>query len=73
MVADLDNSIIDENIVEDNDLLRFKEVKNSDHLVVPLQCDCCHFQNIHRRMSFEYCHQNQLLILCFLRVIFDSI
>jgi hypothetical protein len=31
---------------EENDSLRFKEARAGDHLMVPFQCELCHFRNI---------------------------
>ena len=70
-VIHLDNSNIDDNIIDDNDPLRFRETRDINHLMVPFQCDCCHFQNILERMSSGACHQDQLAILCLWRVILD--
>jgi hypothetical protein len=29
--------------LEDDDPLRFWAARDSDHLLIPFQCDCCHF------------------------------
>ena len=45
-VSNLENTIIDDNLMENNVLLRFKEARNRDHMMVPFQCNVCHFKNL---------------------------
>ena len=72
VARDLDNSIIDDNLLEADDVLRFKNAQNRDHMMVPFQCDNCHFQNLKGRMPNPELHQDKLLLLCLQRVILDS-
>lgn len=53
-------------------MMRFKNVRNGDHMMVPFQCNICHFQNLKGRMPLPGCHQGNLLLLCLCRVILDS-
>ena len=43
VARDLNNSIIDDNLLEADDVLRFKNARDSHHMMVPFQCDNCHF------------------------------
>ena len=50
LLKDLDNSLVDNSTMVDKDPARFKEGRDSDHLLVPFQCDTCHFVNIQGRL-----------------------
>ena len=72
LAQDLDNSIINDNLLEANDVIWFKNGRNGDHMMVPFQCDICHFQNLKGQMPVPDSHQDNLLLLCLCRVILDS-
>ena len=72
VVKDLDNSIIDDNLLEVDDTLRFKNGRDGDHIMAPFQCDICHFQNLKGRNPRAGCYQDDLLLMCIQRVVLDS-
>ena len=57
----------------DEDPKRFKEGRDGDHLMVPFQCDICHFVNIQGRLPQASDEQDQLLLLTIQRVVLDSL
>ena len=70
---DLNDSLIDDGTMVSDDLLRFKEGRDGDHLMTPFQCDTCHFVNIQRRLPVHGCPQDDLLLLTIRRVTLDSL
>eukprot|EP00536_Pseudo-nitzschia_multiseries_P008949 jgi/Psemu1/66766/estExt_Genemark1.C_2380032 len=68
-LRDLDNSLINESLLEDEDPTRFKEATNGDHLMTAFQCDLCHFVNIKGRCPLSDNHSDQLLLMCIRRAI----
>mmetsp|Transcript_17572 Transcript_17572/g.49643 ORF Transcript_17572/g.49643 Transcript_17572/m.49643 type:complete len:426 (+) Transcript_17572:14374-15651(+) len=46
--------------------LRFKEARDGDHLMVPFQCDTCHFRNIMKRSPTDHI-ENDCTILQYIR------
>ena len=38
-----DEDLIDEDRMEVDDEMRFREARDGDHLMTNFQCDCCHF------------------------------
>lgn len=40
------NSIIDDNFLEDNNVIRFKNTRNGGHTMISFQCDICHFWSL---------------------------
>eukprot|EP00536_Pseudo-nitzschia_multiseries_P017872 jgi/Psemu1/52967/gm1.52967_g len=69
---DLDNSVIDESLLEDEDPTRFKKARNRDYLMAPFQCDLCHFVNLKGRCPLSDNHSDQLLLMRIRRAILDS-
>ena len=72
-IRDLDNSLIDDSSMVDEDPKRFKEGRDGDHLMVPFQCDVCHFVNIQGRLPQASDEQDRLLLLTIQRVVLDSL
>ena len=72
-IMDLNDSLIDDGTMVSDDLLRFKERRDGDHLMTPFQCDTCHFVNIQRRLPVHGCPQDDLLLLTIRRVTLDSL
>jgi hypothetical protein len=70
---DLDDSLVDESVLEDDDPKRFKEGREGDHLMTPFQCPECHFFNIKKRLPLEGNHVDELALLCIQRAILDSL
>ena len=72
-LKNLDNSLVDNSTMVDKDPTCFKEGRDGDHLLVPFQCDTCHFVNIQGRLSRELDKQDELLLLTIHRVSLDSL
>jgi hypothetical protein len=72
-IADLDESLLDKNLLEDDDPLRFKEAREGDHLVCLFQCDECHFINMKGRRSKLGNMFDVLVLLCIRRAVLDSL
>jgi hypothetical protein len=45
-MQDLDDALMSEEDLEEDDLARFREARDRDHLLTTFQCNCCHFQII---------------------------
>ena len=60
------------NNLQSNDPHRFQINQNSDHIMVPFQCDLCHFLNIKTKKPHAGSHQDQLLLMFIIWVILDS-
>ena len=71
-VGDLDESLVDETLLEDDDPLRFKEARDGDHLMCPFQCDECHFVNLRSRFPIAGRVEDELMLVCIRRAILDS-
>ena len=48
-IQDIEDSVVDDNIMEEEDKFRFKEGRDGDSLMTQFQCDMCHFQNVYGR------------------------
>lgn len=71
-VSDLDHALLNEADLEEDDPLRFREARSGDHLMVPFQCDCCHFFNMQGRSARPNCPVDSLLMKCIRRANLDS-
>jgi hypothetical protein len=61
--ADLDESILGVEMLEEDDPDRFKCGRDGDHLMCPFQCDTCHFFNIQgKRPGVK--SQDDVLLMC---------
>ena len=69
---DLDDSFMGEDESESEDVNRFQVARNGDSMMVPFQCDKCHFMNIQGREPRVSSHQDNLMLLALRRVILDS-
>ena len=72
VASDLDGFLIDNNAMAEDDERRFREVRDKDSLIVPFQCDTCHFLNIHGRLPSRSDPTDNLLLTCIRRVSIDS-
>ena len=72
MVQDLEDSIVDESIYEEEDPMRFHEARNGDHLCCPFQCDQCHFWNIRHRDPIRGHQPDELTLVCIRRANLDA-
>ena len=72
VVQDLEDSIVDESVYEDEDPMRFAEARNGDHLCCPFQCDGCSFHNIRGRDPIYGNEQDDLTLVCIRRVNLDA-
>ena len=70
----LDDSLMGVNVnnLESDDPHRFQMARNGDHIMLPFQCDLCHFMQLQRRVPLEPIHQDWLLILAIYRVNLDN-
>ena len=59
----LDDLLMVVNDLEPDDPHRFQVARNGDHMMVPFQCDLCHFMNIQKRAPLESSQQDELLKL----------
>lgn len=69
---DLDDALINDEEMEDEDPLRFKEARNGDQLMTPFQCDHCHFGNIQGRRPIADRNEDAGLLLCIRRANLDA-
>ena len=69
---DLDDSLVDENYLEDEDKERFKEARDGDHLMSPFQCDECHLYNMIGRKAILGYAPDDLALLCIRRASLDA-
>ena len=69
---DLDDSLMERDDLVDEDPGRFVEARNGDYLMVPFQCDCCHFWNIHKVAPNLNNIQDGLQMLAIRRATLDS-
>lgn len=70
---DLDASLVDDDrMEEEDDLLRFKEGRNGDHLLCTFQCDHCQFLNMQRRIPIPDRPKDDLLLVCIRRANLDA-
>jgi len=54
-------------------LLRFKEARSGDHLLIPFQCDLCSFRNLCLRNPQEHDPHDTFLLCCIRRANLDSV
>ena len=73
LLKDLDNSLVDDSTMMDKDPARFEGGRDGYYLLVPFQCDTCHFVNIQGRFPRESDKQDELLLLAICRVSLDSL
>ena len=71
-VSDLDHALLNEAFLVDDDPLRFREARSGDHLMVPFQCNHCHFFNMQGRSARPNCSVDSLLMKCIRRANLDS-
>ena len=69
---DLDGSLINDNVMSGDDERRFREGRDGDSMMVPFQCNTCHFLNIQGRMPDREDKYDSLLLTCIRRVSLDS-
>ena len=71
-VSDLDHALLNEAVLVEDDPFRFREARSGDHLMVPFQCDRCHFFNMQGRSARPNCSVDSLLMKCIRRANLDS-
>ena len=71
-MKDLDDCLVDESDPHFEDEDRFRTARDGDDLMVPFQCDDCHFENITGRMPTQWSHRDALLLTCIRRATLDS-
>jgi len=71
--SDLDDDMVDpEDFEEEEDQLRFTEARDGDHLIVPFQCDPCHFFNMRKCYPIPT-PQDNMFLLCICQALLDSL
>ena len=69
----MEDSIIDNNeLLDDDNPMRFKEARDGDHLMCPFQCDLCQFRNLRGRNPFSARNADNLTLLCIRRANLDA-
>jgi hypothetical protein len=71
-VSDLDQSIVNDEAMEEEDPLRFEEARDRDHLMCPFQCDDCQFWNRCKRGPSAGNVYDTLRMICICRAILDG-
>ena len=59
-------------VEDDEDNFNVAPTHNGDQMMLPFQCDVCHFLNIHNRFPTADNHFDELLLMCIRRVILNS-
>lgn len=67
-----DNSLMGVNEILSDDPKRFKEARDNDHMMLPFQCDMCHFVNIQYRLPVRGRQADDLLLMVIRRANLDS-
>jgi hypothetical protein len=70
---DLDDALLDEKLLEDDNLLRFQEAREGDHLLCGFQCDVCHFIDMKGRAPQTGNVYDSLVLLCVRRASLDTL
>ena len=68
-----DNSLMGVNDLEPDDPQRFKETRDGDHMMLPFQCDMCHFINIYHQLPIVGNSGDDLLIKVICQANLDSL
>jgi hypothetical protein len=58
-----DDEMVDDEKMEDEDPLRFREARDGDHLMVGFQCDLCQFENCKLRQPIAGNMQDLVALL----------
>jgi hypothetical protein len=70
---DLDEALIDDDqMLEEDDQMRFREAREGDHLMCIFQCDGCHFLNMQGRLPILRNIADELLLSCIRRANLDA-
>jgi hypothetical protein len=70
--VDLEQSIVNDEAMEEEDPMRFREARDGDHLMCPFQCDDCQFWNRCRRAPIPKNIYDTLRLVCIRRAILDA-
>ena len=66
--SDLDNSLLNEDVLESDYLRHFKEGRDGDQFMIPFQCNVCHFLNIQKQFPVDGNAVDDLLMMFICRV-----
>lgn len=69
----LDEAIINDEAMEEEDPLWFREARDGDHLMCPFVCDECHFWNLRRREVLVGNVCGELTMVCIRRANLDAL
>mmetsp|Transcript_22807 Transcript_22807/g.34546 ORF Transcript_22807/g.34546 Transcript_22807/m.34546 type:complete len:159 (+) Transcript_22807:661-1137(+) len=71
-IKDLDDLLVDDDKLEVEDLNRFQEARDGDHLMVTFVCDECVFWDLRDQKPIPGVLLDEMMMLCIRRVILDS-
>ena len=64
--------LINEEVIEADDKMGFREAHDGDHLMTTFQCNQCHFKNCKGRSTIIGNEQDDLDLLCIRRATLDA-
>lgn len=70
---DLEDSLVDDEQMEEEDPLRFKEGRDGDHLLTPFVCDYCVFEDLEGRTPNFSLTEDECNMVAIRRVLLDSL
>lgn len=71
-LKDVDESLVNDGKMEEEDLLRFKEARDGDHLMVTFICDTCIFWDLRQRLPRQGDLRDEWMMICIRRINLDS-
>jgi hypothetical protein len=70
--VDVNEGLVNDEAMENEDPMRFREVRDGDHLMCPIQCDDYVFVNLRKRRAMDNDIRDLLTIICIRRIILDG-
>jgi hypothetical protein len=67
-LVDVNEGLVNDDAMEDEDPMRFREARDGDHLMCPFQCDECVFVNLQKRRAIDDNIKDLLTIICIRRI-----
>jgi hypothetical protein len=71
-LVDVNEGLVNDEAMENEDPMRFREARDGDHLMCPFQCDDCVFVNLRKRKAMDDDIRDLLTIICIRRIILDG-
>ena len=72
-IKDLDDSLVDNNKMDNDSPEQFEIARNGDHMMIPFQCNTCQFMNIRKHLPIPGNAKDESLMVCLRLVLLDSI